>query len=270
MEKEISSATMIAVVLIAIAIVISISFGIFSISKDSANAGASVIQDKIEVAESSEYMGYDQSIISGATVKQAISDFEGKNFAILIATQAFTDIDNRIYSTTQSVTNVESEKRFNAVYSDPDSQLDGSIYSNPGKAYENNSKLAEALVLASGCHGYEPKSDSTNCYIVTNSGGADLVAGFINYGALLADGGNNNGIYGDARVANIAFDGDSFRCSSGFEMNMENTVFNNSKANVNKSGTFEYVSDSARFNAFLIKDTSGTVMGIAFIQIRTN
>ena len=270
MEKEISSAAMLGVVLMALAMIILITFTIFSIGKKSANEGATSLQEKIELAESSEYMSYDQTIVSGSTVKQALSEYEGRNMAILVATQSFTDIEDRVYSITSSPASINAEKRFTAVYSSKTAKVDDSIYLNVDKGYENNGALAKALVFAGGCEGYEPGSGTSNCYLMNTSGGFSVIGGFINYNALLADGGNKEGSYGDSRVANVAFDGGCIRCSEGFEMENDLVQFNNSRSNVNKSGTFEYVSDSARFNSYLVKDTTGTVVGVAFIQIKTN
>ena len=49
MEKEISSGTMLGIVLIALAAVIGLGFGVFSIAKGVANEGTVGVQDNLNV-----------------------------------------------------------------------------------------------------------------------------------------------------------------------------------------------------------------------------
>lgn len=279
MEREISSATMIAVVLLSLAFIVTVAFGVFSLGKDSANSGTVITQERVETVENSEFLQYDQTIISGLTVKNALVNFEGRKLAILVATQSFKDLNKATNSIAGSVKGLSTEdNRFYAVRqlgSNASGKVDPGIYTNVGQAYENNADLARALVLASGCIGCEPVG-TTNIYLDTNSDGKTIIGAFINYNAILKDGGNvpngktqSSASYGDTRVCNLGFDGGQFRCASGFEMNGDYMSYNMSRININKPGTFEYISDSAKFNSYLIRDIYGNVIGLAFIQIKT-
>lgn len=277
MEREISSVSMLAVVLISLAFIVTIAFGVFSLGKESANDGTVITQERVETVEASEFLQYDQTIVSGLTVKNTLVNFEGRQLALLVATQAFTDLNKATENVTSSVLGLNDD-RFYAVRQlskNPLGAVDSGIYTNVGQAYENNTDLARTLVLASGCVGYEPVG-STNIYLDTTSAGVSVIGAFINYNALLKDGGNvangenqSSALYGDTRVCNLGFDGGQFRCATGFEMDGTYMSFNRSRININKPGTFEYVSDSAKFQSFLIKDIYGSVLGVAFIQIKT-
>ena len=97
-----------------------------------------------------------------------------------------------------------------------------------------------------------------------------MIGAFINYNAILKDGGNYSGNYGDDRVANVAFDGGSFRTTCDFDRDGDYIRFNKIRTNMNKSGTFEYVSDSARFQSYLLRDRSDDVIGVVFIQLKSS
>lgn len=91
MEKEISSGAMLGIVLIALAAIIGIGFGVFAIAKGTANTGVTNVQEKLESVSQSDYTDYDQTIVTGTQVKSAYDNFAGKSAAVLIATQAVKD-----------------------------------------------------------------------------------------------------------------------------------------------------------------------------------
>jgi hypothetical protein len=69
-------------------------------------------------------------------------------------------------------------------------------------------------------------------------------------------------------MAPIYFDNNCFRCESGFATTSAGQIiFNNTTKNIQKTGTTEFVPTGAKFSSYLIKDTSGTILGIACIQI---
>jgi hypothetical protein len=88
MEKEISSGAMLGIVLIALAAIIGIGFGIFAIAKSTANDGITNVQDSLATVSDSTFDDYNQKTVTGSTVKTAITNLSGKSYAILINTQA--------------------------------------------------------------------------------------------------------------------------------------------------------------------------------------
>ena len=247
MEKEISNGAMLGIVLIALAAIIGLGFGVFAIAKGVANEGVTGVQENLDVVNSSAFTDYDQKIVTGTQVVSAIQNFEGKNVSILIATSSMKNaaVENKV------------------------SQGAGVSQSYKPKGGE----VPGVYALAS--------KDSTSGYAMSTSGDTDLDGSkntaFINYNALLmgtVDGtgegeeGTGKGDYVE-NGGSIYFDNNCFRTTKGFETESGRVLFNNITGNLSKSGMMEYVSTSARFQSFLIKDDSGTIMGVAFEQINS-
>jgi hypothetical protein len=91
MQNEISSGTMLGIVLIALAAVIGLGFGVFSIAKGVSNEGVVNVQDNLGTVSQSAYDDFDNKIVTGTQVKAAYKQFQGKPVAILINTQALNN-----------------------------------------------------------------------------------------------------------------------------------------------------------------------------------
>ena len=76
MEKEISSGTMLGIVLIALAAVIGLGFGVFSIAKGVANEGTVNVQDNLGTVSE-----YEQKLIDEAAPQLQKNIEKGVNFA---------------------------------------------------------------------------------------------------------------------------------------------------------------------------------------------
>jgi hypothetical protein len=116
MEKEISSGAMLGIVLIALAAIIGIGFGIFAIAKSTANDGITNVQDSLATVSDSTFDDYNQKTVTGSTVKTAITNLSGKAYAILINTQAM----NAGQATTTAHTSVftfDGQEAYNSSYS---------------------------------------------------------------------------------------------------------------------------------------------------------
>ena len=98
MEKEISNGAMLGIVLIALAAIIGLGFGVFAIAKGVANEGVTGVQENLDVVNSSAFTDYDQKIVTGTQVVSAIQGFEGKNVSILIATSSMKNaaVENKV------------------------------------------------------------------------------------------------------------------------------------------------------------------------------
>lgn len=242
MEKEISSGAMLGIVLIALAAIIGIGFGIFAIAKGTANTGVTNVQENLENVSQSAYTDFDQTIVTGQQVKSAYNNFEGKSTAVLIATQAFVD-----------------ETATGGKVSD----------TAPGIKEKYGAGGAVPVV---NIYGDEEKTKALGLTTSKGKNGANAVAKgnelMINYNALL---GNAQGGYTNSGTnkgnPEIYFDNNCFRAINGYYTNNGKVGLNNIAGNMTKSGMIEYLPTSARFQAYLIKDKSGTTMGVAFYQI---
>ena len=78
MDREISTGTMLGITLIALAAIIGIGFGIFSIARSTANEGVMNIQDNLKQVNASVFTDYDQKIVTGTQVISAYDSLAGK------------------------------------------------------------------------------------------------------------------------------------------------------------------------------------------------
>lgn len=79
---------MLGIVLIALAAVIGLGFGVFAIAKSTANEGIVGVQDSLTQVSESTFADYDQKTVTGSQVKSFISTMNGKSYSMLVATTA--------------------------------------------------------------------------------------------------------------------------------------------------------------------------------------
>lgn len=280
MEKEISSGAMLGIVLIALAAIIGLGFGIFAIAKNTANDGIASVQDGLNSASQSVYTDYDQRIVTGTQVNSALNSFSGKNTAILIATNSFKD---QIGKET-GLAAVDSGNGVKAAYKG----FGADIGVNTGErsiplvqAYKNKESYDTAFPNSVSETGPAKTGDydmqMSNHVKVAKEG----VAAFINYNALLTgsdgmstdsvgtitDEGERQKITENANgFAGIYFDTNCFKTDVGLATADGRVQFNNVTANINKVGMMEHISSTARYQSYLLKDGSGTTIGIVFEQ----
>lgn len=228
MEKEISSGTMLGIVLIALAAVIGLGFGVFSIAKGVANEGTVGVQDNLNTVTDSAFEDYNDKIVTGTQVKSAIQNFEGKSVAILICTTAG---QKGVVTYTNHTSGVTCYK------------LGDRVYMNYNALLGKDSEGAAATVVAK----------NTSLGTLTNGTFTPVstITAFDNGGtaATLKDG--------------------YVTISQAFQID-ENTgkvLFDNSIGGQSRSGNCEYISTASKFEANLVKDTSGTNVGIMFTQM---
>lgn len=127
MEREISTGTMLGITLIALAAIIGIGFGIFSIAKSTANEGVVNVQDTLAQVSASAFDDFNQKIVTGTQVKSAYDAFAGKPIAILIATQAYID-----RSTQATIPGLSAAPKISAYSGDPGSTMPLTVKTSTG------------------------------------------------------------------------------------------------------------------------------------------
>lgn len=241
MERELSAATMLGVVLISLAAIIGLGFGVFQIAKANANTGSADTNFKLAVIKEKEFADYDNTIVMGQYAIEAINNFGKKDMAILIATTAYKDC----YTSSGNLLNSSGE------------ELSGvkDAYS-VGSNMENFNKYV--VKISDGT--YKTK----NSTITINNGV------FINYNTLLGKGtlttlssSTNKSITYDATKS-------KFVCSAGFiTVSGDNRSYakNTVTKNLTRTGMVEYIPVAAKFNSYLIEDMGGAIIGVALDQI---
>lgn len=223
MEKEISSGTMLGIVLIALAAVIGLGFGIFSIAKGVANQGTVDVQTNLESVQASAYNDYDDKLVTGLMVKSAIQTFGGKSTAILVHTTAMEK-------------GVKTYVGHNNIFA----RVIGTA--------------SDAKVYINYCTILQAKGEEDGYY--TRSGGTKIT---VNDCPTLksAEGRNAAEIY--EGVLNV---------EAPFVLDANGKVVqDNNVGGLNRTGNSEYINDNGKFQANLIKDASGAIVGVIFTQM---
>lgn len=230
MEKEISSGAMLGIVLIALAAVIGLGFGVFAIAKSTANEGIVGVQDSLTQVSESTFADYDQKTVTGSQVKSFITTMNGKSYALLVGTTA-------------------AQKNGTTANEVPIIILDGTAEGNDDVYFVNYGARLTHGDETVGVAG-ESGSDATAGAAI----GSEDAAG-VEFTMSL-----NNGVWGatgsDSEVA--------------FVLANQKIQFNNQTSGLTTVGTGECVPDATKFRANLIKDTSGTIKGVVFEQIAKN
>lgn len=278
MEKETSSLVSLGIVLIAIAVVITLGFGIFAVGKRLANNGQNDVVSQVDQINSSTFTDLDQQVITGTRLKGVISQLSTGNYAVLINTLALRNCYNDATKVSGDlVTKTASgDITFNSAYKD------AIVHSN---------------------------------FPTTTSKGKNCYATFINYNALLGDAtGASYPTVG--RATNVSFAGSDGRMvstggtdyvqsdwvvatatlssttdtpagspSATKYLRMVDGIFttehelqtdpatgtvikNNRASDFTKQGTTMYIADGAQFGSYVIKDSTDNYVGLAFVQIQ--
>ena len=241
MEKEISSGTMLGIVLIALAAVIGLGFGVFSIAKGVANEGTVGVQDNLAAVSESSYDDYNDKIVTGTMVRSAVQNFTGKSVAILINITAM-DKGVKPYVSHEAIRVIgmtgNAFKTFEVVKG-----TDASLFDNDdGGSYT----LTENGKVKTGSHLY------------------------VNYNALLGDWtADDDGAITHSLTGSIALKDGIFNAAEiPFAVNPQDgkVAFDYSVGGFARTGNCEYLAPTAKFDANLIKDETGTTIGIVFTQ----
>ena len=222
MQQEISSGTMLGIVLIALAAVIGLGFGVFSIAKGVANEGTVNVQDNLANVSASAFEDYNDKVVTGTMVQSAIQNFSGKSVAILVNNVAMD----------KGVVSYKSHEKITAF------RFGDKVYVNYG------------ALFAVGEDG--------NSYATTVNGGAKLTKDSATVGTQKLKNSTDDAVLNDGTVV----------ISHAFAIDTTGKVkFDNSVGGLTRTGNSEYINSTAKYEANLIKDTSGTVIGIMFTQM---
>ena len=234
MEKEISSGTMLGIVLIALAAVIGLGFGVFSIAKGVANEGTVGVQDNLGTVSESAFDDYNDKIVTGTMVKSAIQNFKGKSVAILVNTTA---MDKAVVSY-KSHLSLQTYKMTNYQITafDGPTKLAGGAPMSATKATANE-------------HFYVNYNALLGATATTADDGVTTVTKLTNPGSLKLQ----DGIYNAVGIP-FAVDANG------------KVAFDYSTGGSTRTGNCEYLAPTAKFDANLIKDETGTTIGIVFTQ----
>lgn len=210
MESPISNTVMMGVVLIALAAVIGMGFGVFVISKDTVNAGTVEVQVNIKNMQDINISTYNDTVVLGRDINSFYENNKLKDLAILVNTLNMND---------GKVLSINNERYLQVI--------DGLPYVNYG------------CII-----GYTTDGDKNDSYILKKN--SPLV---VKGNSLTKE----NGVVMTSNIFIVDSSGKFLRDDGIGEWN--------------KSGNPQYIKPNTKFNANLICNELGDLLGVMFTQL---
>lgn len=274
MEKETSSIVSLGIVLIAIAAVIAISFGIFSVGKMLANNGQGNLVAQVDKISQSTFTELDQQMIAGARLKGIINQLSLGNYAVLINTVALRN--------NQANSNTVTGDLADSIKNNTSSAYSMVMTNYPSTSSTGTPIMSTAFVnynalLGNGCIPSADTFDSGEQEQIGNSVTTPSKIG----GVIGVPGTDNNDMIccGDKHYDANSVDLTTFKTlemtDGVFETDLEfvtepstgRVAKNIRVGDFNNPGATMYIGDAEMFNSYCIKDSAGGYVGLAFVQV---
>lgn len=246
MEKETSSLVSLGIVLIAIAVVITLGFGIFAVGKRLANSGQNDLVSQVDQISQSTFTDLDQQIITGTRLKGVINQLSSGNYAVLLNTLALRNC-----------------------YLDS-AKVNGDLASS-----ESPTPYKNAIVNTNYPSTSSKGTAAKNTFFVNYNallGDADPTYNKLTYGVT---GGKITGLTGktdavaDTSTEHLIMKDGVFTTQYEFQTDsIGNVAKNIRQSDFNKQGSTMFISDAAQFNSYCIKDSTDNYVGLAFVQVQ--
>mgnify|MGYP000829244639 CR=1 FL=1 len=243
MEKETSSLVSLGIVLIAIAVVITLGFGIFAVGKRLANNGQTDLVAQVDQINQSTFTDLDQQVITGTRLKGVINQLSSGNYAVLLNTLALRNcyldsakVNGDLASATDNYANALVNTNYPSASSKA-TKAKNSYFINYNALLGDAAKSGKTIKVTDGTFQNSlPKEDSD----IPENSQAHLIM--------------KDGVF----TTQYEFQTDS----------VGNVSKNIRQSDFNKQGSTMYIADAAQFNSYCIKDSTDNYVGLAFIQIQ--
>ena len=239
MSEDVSATMRVGITVILVAALVATVLNLMVMSNSLLNGGQTTLQSGIDSVSQQEFASYDNAKVSGTQVATALSLFQGRDVAIVIQTKAFASNDK---------TNNTADHGWAFNY--------GGLLSKDGKASTTGNKpdYYKGTVDATGAVTVSPDQHGSKNFITAQATSAYLIQ--------WSEGASNDGSYAIYRPAG----------SSNYVGTLHNTSglvdSNFDVIGTTELGNSQYLLSSARFQSVLIKDDTGSIMGIFFKQLQ--
>ncbi len=228
MEQETSKSSFLGVGLTMTVAVIVLGLAVFAVSRGIMNNAQTSFVRTMDGASTAGLGDFDGATISGVKVRSALEDYEGQPYFILVNTAAV-------------------QKKYH-----PDGKA---AISTTG----NSEDTLRTFNTPGGFSVREPYASGLPQLIVPGDGGtSNMGRMYVIYNAQLDTSTTNT--FKDSKEGYISWEG-LVKTEDGI------IQFNTQKINWKTSGCTEYISPSASFVSKLIKDPSGTIVGMMFTEV---
>ena len=277
MEKETSSLVSLGIVLIAIAVVITLGFGIFAVGKRLANNGQNDLVNQVGQISDSTFTDLDQQVITGTRLKGVINQLSTGNYAVLLNTLALRNAQgdaaklNGALVKNDALTKPDVEDKYKGwpiIWTNLGTKTskNKSINSTAFVNYNAILKNAMDVTFYDSTKGLGTAAAGTVTQATLNT--VDWKDGkFITTG----DKGDKLDAASDdvSKAAGLKMEQGVFQTELDFITNPAtgNIVKNILTSDFNRQGTTMYIADAAQFNSYCIKDSTNNYVGLAFCEV---
>ena len=230
MSGNISEAMIIGIAIIMVASLVSTGLNLMVMSNSLLSGGTTTLQSGIDSISTQEFASFDNTKVSGTQVTTALSQFQGRDIAIVIQTKAFAAIE-------VSGSKPYAYKAINY----------GAILCKDGKS-SNSTNMPARLEFAAGAtptdgSGNFLSAQAKTAYVITFTEGTQTA---------------NESLYREQGAPNYT---GYLHNTSGLVDSSYDTI------GTTELGNAAYILSSGRFSSVLIKDPTGSIIGIFFKQL---
>lgn len=258
MSEDVSATMRVGITVILVAALVATVLNLMVMSNSLLSGGQTTLQSGIDSVSQQEFATYNNTKVSGTQVNTALSLFQGRDVAILIQTRTFKEN----YGNNEQ-SGFGPYMNYGALIS---SQQNKS--SAPYGWTADGAGKSTALTVTTDGYGGTPLNVSSKLTLDNNTGACNSIAGATagNYyvvaiGATASKGTPTApGISVTQKVGAPNFTGLLYD-SNGIVQSNSNII------GCSTLGNPQYLLSSARFQSILIKDATGSIIGVAFYQI---
>lgn len=254
MSGNISEAMIIGIAIIMVASLVSTGLNLMVMSNSLLSGGTTTLQSGIDSISTQEFASFDNTKVSGTQVMTALSQFQGRDIAIVVQTKAFAAIDD---DATQA-SGIDTTKSLN-------------VNGNNASPYNELAINYGALLCKDGLS--SNKDNGTTVFTYTEGG--TYTAGEGNFLSPQAKTARVIRFIETAKKGDTVGGGytalwreDGAPNYTGYLHNTSGLVDSSyDTIGTTELGNAAYILSSARFSSVLIKDPTGSIIGIVFKQL---
>lgn len=235
MSEDVSATMRVGITVILVAALVATVLNLMVMSNSLLSNGQTTLQSGIDSVSTQEFASYDNTKVSGTQVATALSLFQGRDVAVVIQTKSFREANDA---------NANFAINYGAILTkDGTSSKSGTAGNNIADKYEVESISDSGLTYNKNDHGVGTflTAQAKTAYLVqfnesgtttaiTRKAGAPYYTGYLH---------NTNGLV-----------------DSSYDI-----------IGTTELGNSAYLLSSARFSSVLIKDPTGSIVGIFFKQL---
>lgn len=257
MSEDVSATMRVGITVILVAALVATVLNLMVMSNSLLSGGQITLQSGIDSVSQQEFAAYNNTKVSGTQVDTALSLFQGRDVAILIQTKTFKANHCPLASSGKGFyMNYGALISYNASSSMATKGWSAQVTkdANTGASVTTTTALDGGPVDKSATYGtgkFEYGSGKNTCSIAGATAGNYYVVDVTSAG----DGAYCYQQEGSPNLTGLLYD------ENGSVQSNSNIV------GCSTIGNEQYLLSSARFQSILIKDATGSIIGIAFYQI---